>query len=104
MSLQEKLSGLVHRGLYTRVKYTSSLPQPSLRKCGSRKLSSWYANGYSRGNSSSFQYVGPTSGIGCVGTNLLSMWRFTPPGVPTDAVSTTRRYMHRVICQPHRFP
>jgi hypothetical protein len=66
------------------VKYIASLPRPSRRKCGSRKLISKNASGYSRGIRSSLHTLPAGGIIGGAGTALFHALGAVPPGVPTD--------------------
>src|SRR2546428_3364478 len=75
ISTHDMPSGLVHTGLYTRVKYMASLPRPSLRKCGRRKLISKKASGYSRGMRSSLHTLAGGGIIGGAGPALVPALR-----------------------------
>src|SRR4030095_16788189 len=97
-------SGLVHTGLYTRVKYIASLPRPSLRKCGSKKLISKNATGYSGGIRSSFHTFAGGGMSGGAGIYLFAALGAVPPGVPTAPTRTTRNCNARATCQPPRLP
>src|ERR1700722_18161296 len=86
------------------MKYVSSLPRPSLRKCGSRKLISFCASGNSAGQDRPCQ----TDGCGGVwigrGTNLFHALGNVPPSVPTAPSSAESRNSVRETCQPPRLP
>src|SRR5712692_6483472 len=104
ISIHDMPSGLVHTGLYTRVKYMASLPRPSLRKCGKRKLISKKASGYSFGMRSSLHTFAGGGIIGGAGIALLYAFGAVPPGVPTEPVRTTSSSRARATCQPPRLP
>src|SRR5580700_1957762 len=86
------------------MKYVSSLPRPSFRKCGSRKLSSFWASGNSTGQDRSCH----TDGCGGVwigrGTNLFHVLGNVPPSVPTAPSSADMRNSVRETCHPPRLP
>src|ERR1041384_8862183 len=82
----------------------ASLPRPSFRKCGSRKLISKKASGYSLGIRSSLQTLPGGGIIGGAGTDLLNALGAVPPGSATAPISTTRSCSARATCQPPRFP
>ncbi len=82
----------------------ASLPRPSFRKCGSRKLISKNASGYSRGIRSSLQIFAGGGIIGGAGITLFQAFGAVPPGVPTAPMSTTTSSSARATCQPPRLP
>jgi len=86
------------------VKYIASLPRPSLRKCGRRKLISKKASGYSRGIRSSLQILPGGGIIGGFGTALFQPEGAVPPGVATAPASTTTSSSARATSQPWRLP
>ncbi len=73
-------------------------------KCGSKKLISKNASGYSGGISNSFQTFAGGGISGGIGTNLLAAFGAVPPGVPTAPTRTTRNCSARATCQPPKFP
>ena len=86
------------------MKYIASLPRPSRRKCGSRKLISKKASGYSLGMSSSLHTLPGGGIIGGAGIALFHALGAVPPGVPTAPTSTTSHSSARATCQPPRLP
>src|SRR5215472_14851768 len=86
------------------MKYVSSLPRPSPRKCGSRKLISFWASGYSSGQDRSCHTPGCGGTWMGRGTNLFQALGNVPPSVATAPSSAEIRNSVRDTCQPPRLP